>query len=65
VQDSGQELGCRIDAYIDGVGSRSDGAGVVDGSGDGVGSSEGVAEGAGVMGYEICGVGRGLALKRH
>ena len=34
---------------------------VVDGSGDGVGSSEGVAEGAGVMGYEICGVGRGFA----
>jgi hypothetical protein len=32
-QDSGQEFGCRIDAYIDGVGTRSDGTGVADGSG--------------------------------
>ena len=50
-------LDVRQSAQIDGVGTRSDGTGVADGSGDGVGVSEGPAEGSGVVVASIVGVG--------
>jgi hypothetical protein len=50
-------LNIRQSAQIDGVGTRSDGTDVADGSGDGVGVSEGPAEGSGVVVASIVGVG--------
>jgi len=49
-------------SYIDGVGVRSDGTGVADGSGDDVGVSEGVTEGSGfaVASIVASGVADGL-----